>query len=264
MRCLRSEESTKHVFRDCPFANDVWTRLGIGWSLKQNQLQYKDWIQNIFERESNQRIRTIVCAIWALWTDRNKLLHERKMQTSANLTHFIIDYLRELDGVNKRLPISKLVNESWRPPEDINVKINFDAAFDKQHKRSCTVIVIRNSSGQVLKTKVHNNRHIPSTFAAEALVCVQAVRFGAESGFLRVEVEGDKLSVIKKILCEDDDRSEIRSYILDAKRLKSNFINCRFKHEGRRMNRIAHILVKEGLSDEGNAYLVNGLSKYAA
>lgn len=156
------------------------------------------------------------------------------------------------------------MNESWRPPEDINVKINFDAAFDKQHKRSCTVIVIRNSSGHVLKTKVHNNRHIPSTFAAEALVCVQAVRFGAESGFLRVEVEGDKLSVIKKILCEDDDRSEIRSYILDAKRLKSNFINCRFKHEGRRMNRVAHILVKEGLSDEGNAYLVNGLSKYAA
>ncbi|MBA0813204.1 hypothetical protein Gohar_027076 [Gossypium harknessii] len=62
-------------------------------------------------------------------------------------------------------------------------------------------------------------------FAAEALVCVQAIRFGAESDFLRVEVEGDA-----------------------------------FEHAGRQTNKVAHILANEGLIECVNTYLASSLS----
>lgn len=57
----------------------------------------------------------------------------------------------------------------------------------------------------------------PTTFAAEALACVQAIQFGAESGFLRVKVEENALTIIRKVKSREEDRSEIRAYIVDAK-----------------------------------------------
>ncbi|MBA0626374.1 hypothetical protein Godav_004052 [Gossypium davidsonii] len=92
----------------------------------------------------------------------------------------------------------------------------------------------------------------------------QAIWFGAELGFLRSDIEGDALSVIKKIQSEEDDRSEIRAYILDAKRLKSYFISCRFRHAWRQMNKVAHLLAKEGLGMEEDTYLRNDLPRSVA
>ncbi|MBA0687123.1 hypothetical protein Goari_014684 [Gossypium aridum] len=100
----------------------------------------------------------------------------------------------------------------------MNVKVNFDATFDKQHKKLCIGIVIRNSSGQLLKVKVYNNEYILTTFAAKALTCVQAIRFGVELSFLRVEVKG------------------------------------------RQTNKVTYIIAKEGLNEDVNTYLANGLT----
>ncbi|MBA0880794.1 hypothetical protein Goshw_029483, partial [Gossypium schwendimanii] len=47
----------------------------------------------------------------------------------------------------------------------------------------------------------------------------EAIRFWVESGFLQVEVEGDTLAIIRKLQSEEEDGSEIRVYIVDAKRL---------------------------------------------
>ncbi|PPD93518.1 hypothetical protein GOBAR_DD09547 [Gossypium barbadense] len=58
--------------------------------------------------------------------------------------------------------------ERWKPPENPFVKINFDAAYKKDDKRSCSGIVINDSDG----------RQMP---------------LGLDSGVMAVEVEGDAL-----------------------------------------------------------------------
>ncbi|KAH1107400.1 hypothetical protein J1N35_011168 [Gossypium stocksii] len=58
-----------------------------------------------------------------------------------------------------------------------------------------------------------------------------------------------------------DDRSVIRAYILNVKRLKRNFINCNFKYASRTGNNVAHTFVKEGLRVGDNTYLNNKLSR---
>ncbi|KAG8474807.1 hypothetical protein CXB51_031504 [Gossypium anomalum] len=168
---------------------------------------------------------------------------------------FIQSYIKEIDGVKKKLPVNPVQKENWKPPEGLNVKINFDAAFDRQNKRSCIGIVIRNSDGGILKSIIYKNEHISTTFAAEALACVQVVRFRAETGFLRVEIEGDALSIFRKIQRQDEDRSNIRAFISDAKRMRRNFISCRFQHASRQANLVAHSLAIEGLKDRENTHL---------
>ncbi|MBA0568287.1 hypothetical protein Golob_005790 [Gossypium lobatum] len=121
------------------------------------------------------------------------------------------------------------------------------------------------SSSGTMATFVPLVKRVPaSTSPLEALPCVQAIRFGAELGFLRSDIEGDALSVIKKIQSEEDDRSEIRASILDAKRLKNYFISCRFIHAWRQMNKMAHLLAKEGLGMEEDTYLRNDLPRSVA
>ncbi|MFQ6636590.1 hypothetical protein Gotur_014152 [Gossypium turneri] len=215
-RCINYPETTDHVFKDCPFAVAVWSRLGFRWSLKQNQLQYKDW---------------------GFWMARNKLVHENLVQFETYLIQFIQSYIKEIDGVKKKLPVNPEQKENWKPPEGLNVKINFDAAFDRQKKRSCIGIVIRNSDGDILKSIIYENEHISTTFAAEALACVQVVRFRAESGFLRVEIERDA------------------AFISDAKRMRRNFISCRFQHASRQANLVAYSLAIEGLKYRENTHL---------
>ncbi|MBA0813258.1 hypothetical protein Gohar_027127, partial [Gossypium harknessii] len=67
---------------------------------------------------------------------------------------------------------------------------------------------------------------------------VKVIQFEVESEFLRVEIEGDALSVIKKLQNDFEDRSEISAYIHNAKRLKRNF----------------------GLNEGASTYLCNGFS----
>ncbi|MBA0761162.1 hypothetical protein Gotri_023845, partial [Gossypium trilobum] len=109
-------------------------------------------------------------------------------------------------------------------------------------------------------TKIYQNKYIPNAFAVEALDCVQAVQFGAESGYLRVNIEGDALLVLRKLQEDLEDRSEIRAYILNVKHLKGNFINYKFKYAARTGNNVAHTLAKEGLRVKDDTYINNGLS----
>ncbi|MBA0556574.1 hypothetical protein Golob_026660, partial [Gossypium lobatum] len=81
----------------------------------------------------------------------------------------------------------------------------------------------------------------------EALACVQAIQFGAESGYLRVDIEGDALSILRKLQDDLDNRSKIRAYILNVNRLKRNFINCKFKYASRIGNNVVRTLAKKGL-----------------
>ncbi|KAA3465500.1 cinnamoyl-CoA reductase 1-like [Gossypium australe] len=189
----------------------------------------------LLEKNSNSQIKCIVCTVWGLWSTRNKLLHENK----------------EIERENRKVHVNIVAYENWRPPDDLNVKINFDAAFERQNNRSCTGIVIRNSSGKNTYQQCSQQK---LSHASRRLDLV------AESRFLRVEIEGDTLAIIRKLQSEEEDGSEIRAYIVDAKKLCSNFITCDFRHARRQKNKVAHLLEKEGLKENENMHLSSGLS----
>ncbi|MBA0741286.1 hypothetical protein Gogos_014451 [Gossypium gossypioides] len=102
--------------------------------------------------------------------DRNKWVHESKKKDGLVTTNFIKNYLKELDNLSNKLLERKEVTEQWKIPENLCVKLNFDAVYRNQEKKSCSGIIIRDSKGQM----------------------------GLDLGIRAMEVEGDSLTVVKK------------------------------------------------------------------
>ncbi|MBA0841185.1 hypothetical protein Goarm_003691, partial [Gossypium armourianum] len=69
----------------------------------------------------------------------------------------------------------------------------------------------------MLNCRTMVNNRVPTPFAVEALMCLQAVKAGLDLGFRRVVMEVDTLSIIKKVKSNDKDKLVLSQYISDIK-----------------------------------------------
>ncbi|KAH1090585.1 hypothetical protein J1N35_017842 [Gossypium stocksii] len=113
-------------------------------------------------------------------------------------------------------------------------------------------IVIRNRRGDVFGSTIVINSYILTVFVAEALACLQAVRLGLDLGLQEVVIEGDALTMVKKLQKNRRDESIISAYIEDSKSMCLNFRKC-----------VAHLVATERLRREWNTYLLRGVSNFA-
>ncbi|KAH1056711.1 hypothetical protein J1N35_034776 [Gossypium stocksii] len=72
------------------------------------------------------------------------------------------------------------------------------------------------------------NENVPSV-AVETIACIQSIQVELDLGLMDTEVKGDALTVIKKLLHEREDKSEIVALIRDGKCLGKQFCTCIFK-----------------------------------
>ncbi|KAK8526666.1 hypothetical protein V6N13_025796 [Hibiscus sabdariffa] len=77
-----------------------------------------------------------------------------------------------------------------------------------------------------------------------AKACESAVLFAIELGFKFVQVEGDSLTVIRKLSSDSLDKSIIQPIIIDIKAKLQLFEKITFSHVGRQGNAAAHALAK--------------------
>ncbi|KAK5824516.1 hypothetical protein PVK06_019291 [Gossypium arboreum] len=129
-----------------------------------------------------------VCALWAIWTERNKWIPERQRKTGLKVADFVRNYICELDGLRNVLLAKMMERERWKPPENPFVKINFDSAYKKDENRSCSGIVIKDSDGRVLGSRIVLNKNVLLVFEVDALVCVKGFQLGLDSRVMAVEV----------------------------------------------------------------------------
>ncbi|MBA0828108.1 hypothetical protein Goarm_012827 [Gossypium armourianum] len=108
------------------------------------------------------------------------------------------------------------------------------------------------------------NEHIPTDFETEAIACVQAAQLRLDLGLGKVEIEGNALSVIKKVQSGKIYKSGISAYVLSTKMLSSGYEACVFKNTSRMANKVAHALAVEGLKRVEVTYPQNGFPQSAA
>ncbi|MBA0742079.1 hypothetical protein Gogos_015179 [Gossypium gossypioides] len=135
----------------------------------------------------------------------------------------------------------------WRCPKEGYIEVNFDAAFSNNKEISCSGILLRDSRGDVIASKITLHERISSPFATKARLCVEALRLCLDLNVQNLEVEGDSLTVIKKATKDETDFSEISGYMEDVKRLSKVFQSCTFLHVERSANEAANQLAREGL-----------------
>ncbi|MBA0879890.1 hypothetical protein Goshw_015792 [Gossypium schwendimanii] len=157
-----------------------------------------------------------------------------------------------------------IVEETWwKVSQAHTVKINFDATYNKKESKSSSGITIRNGYVKVLHSKVSLHENIPTSFAAKVVACLQAVELGFFVNLPMVEIEGDSLTVIRKMKGDREDKSEIRPCITDIRSMSKRFEKCVFKHALRQENKSTHILATKGLKRREEFYLSNAIPGYA-
>ncbi|KAL4311808.1 hypothetical protein GQ457_01G013470 [Hibiscus cannabinus] len=116
--------------------------------------------------------------LWALWFARNRKLPEGKSQS-------------------KKILITWLVR--WYPLKSPHFKVNFDAGFCCSSVESRSGVVIRNSDVLVMGSCRRCSSWDASSFLVEAKVTFHAILFAKDLGFNSIILEGDSLSIIRKV-----------------------------------------------------------------
>ncbi|KAK8483503.1 hypothetical protein V6N13_035159 [Hibiscus sabdariffa] len=189
----------------------------------------------------------MVLTFWATWYARNKFVHEGTVCSVARVSTFVLAYLRELDSLEAlAIPAKMTKDVKWIPPDGDIVKINFDASFSSALKSSISGILTRNSCGLIMAACYSHHSGVADAFIAEAFACEKAVSLAIDLGFQSVQIEGDSLSIIKKLQSATLDKSVISPIINDICVLMGSFEEITFSFVNRAGNAAAHELARLG------------------
>ncbi|KAG8490634.1 hypothetical protein CXB51_013838 [Gossypium anomalum] len=141
-------------------------------------------------------------------------------------------------------------------PMEGQIKANFDATYSQQDITANAGIIIRNHERSVMGTCSYPLGMTRDPTIAEVKECLQAVIFWEEMGFQNQVVEGNALTVIKKIKSDLMDRSVIGNIIYEIQRRNHNFITLSFEHTPRKTNEAAHALASRRYNLDNPIYWV--------
>ncbi|KAK8614345.1 hypothetical protein V6N13_122705 [Hibiscus sabdariffa] len=185
--------------------------------------------------------------LWStIWYTRNCVVHDGIVASVPETFIFVETFLKEWDSaclVSCPVTPSELVY--WQAPTGSIVKFNFDLAFSSHIRTTTSGVVGRNSSGLIMAACSDFYSHVGDVCIAEDLACKQAVLFARDLGFSSVIIEGDSLTVIKKLNASSFDRSIISPIVYDIKDVVRSFDSISFRFVRRDANNAAHVLAYE-------------------
>ncbi|KAL4318018.1 hypothetical protein GQ457_18G000980 [Hibiscus cannabinus] len=232
--CNLANETTEHVFRDCHIACLVWTRLGFVWPQYATLLPFKEWLSWLFDSFPMNRLVLLVITLWSLWYARNKKVHEANLQTPEQIS-----------------------------PDPPLVKANFDASFSSVDRASWSGVVVRNSIGEIMGACRRFSPYVASAFMAEAYAALHAIDLLVDLGFDSAVIEGDSLTIIKKLQASSSDLSELSAIIFEVQAKAKTLRNCSFNFTSRASNQVAHIIAKDFSLNSGDRFWVEEIPSSA-
>ncbi|KAL4368101.1 hypothetical protein GQ457_05G029660 [Hibiscus cannabinus] len=87
--------------------------------------------------------------------------------------------------------------------------------------------------------------YVASAFMAEAYAALHAIDLLVDLGFDSAVIEGDSLTIIKKLQASTSDLSELSAIIFEVQAKAKTLRNCSFNFTSRASNQVAHIIAKD-------------------
>ncbi|PPD77412.1 hypothetical protein GOBAR_DD25653 [Gossypium barbadense] len=203
------------------------------------------------------------CALWAIWGEMNKRVHEKANRSGKKIASFIKRHIYELNGIEEKVPNILTGVRKWKHPPGQFVNINFDAAYDGNLCQSAVGIVARDSEGNILLSFTEIHHLVVSAFAAKAIACRTTTQIGIDMQWSNIIIEGDALSIIKKCKIKSHDKSMVGAYIQDIHQVLAKSKKYCFEHIPRAANSLAHTLATETLKKKDEIYLIGRVPEYA-
>ncbi|GKF24787.1 reverse transcriptase, partial [Tanacetum coccineum] len=190
--------------------------------------------------------------LWGLWTRRNKRFHGRLNGREGNVEAIAKLLLSEHHMANQReiITSSMLHNTHtgvWSRPQDDHIKVNCDAAWEKESGKAGLSFVARDYNGEVLFLGARLDYYASSPLEAEAKAVHWAMRHALSRGYCRVTFETDSLCLVKtlhnKVIL-----LQIASLFSDILSHSMAFDVCSWSFVKREGNRVAHSIASLALT----------------
>ncbi|KAK8711779.1 hypothetical protein V6N13_147044 [Hibiscus sabdariffa] len=105
--------------------------------------------------------------------------------------------------------------------------------------------------------------YVASAFMAEAYAVLHAIDLLADLGFDSAVIEGDSLTIIKKLQASSSDLSEWSAIIFEVQAKAKTLRNCFFNFTLRASNQVAHIIAKDFSLNSGDRFWVEEIPSSA-
>ena len=146
--CGAQEESIRHVLIECTVAKEVWRQVKAATGVKL-PLHPLTWAADLLNGLCSEKVTTILCAMWALWTMRNKRRHGELTMTVYQAAIWAKDTafdLWQLSHPPNQVP-PEVSPPKWQTPTPGWVKVNTDAAFYDSANNGATACAVRDHTG---------------------------------------------------------------------------------------------------------------------
>ncbi|KAH1031576.1 hypothetical protein J1N35_043750 [Gossypium stocksii] len=120
-RCGEKAETIDNVFRECPGTMEVWKELSILNITMGQNLDFAQWLTWVFDQFNPCQCRLVCYAIWAIWGNQNRRIHENKVSTGKEIAGFINNYITEITGYENKNSVKTIEAIACREAVQIGV-----------------------------------------------------------------------------------------------------------------------------------------------
>jgi ribonuclease HI len=139
-------------------------------------------------------------------------------------------------------------NTCWRRPNEGWLKINVDAAFFHNQRKTSVACCVRRDDGSFLCAQTRNMSLVPTVLEGEALALLEASRLAVQQGWDRVVFESDSNTLVHAIINNNVGNSEFSTIVSSIKNNLSLLTNFEVKFVRRQANSVAHSLARASVS----------------
>ncbi|XVF29969.1 hypothetical protein REPUB_Repub16aG0017000 [Reevesia pubescens] len=264
-RCKQAEETVAHALRDCLLAQEVWSKVEINWGSNCDFLQlFNEWFVKAVTHLERKELQLFIMTLWTIWNDRNNELYEDRKRDANISAQSVKNYQIEFNQANFRIPdVPDEQQDKWKPPDAGLFKVNFDGAMTKNDSTGGIGVIVRDHTGQCMGALSVKVQLIASPFQVEAMAAIKALNFAHELGMTKIVLEGDSLTIIKKLQQSlEQDLSPVGNLIDEARQKMHAFRYCCSIHTKRQGNLAAHTLAQQGLRVDEEMYWVEDFPDY--
>lgn len=259
-RCEANLETTDHILVRCSKAQEIWNITFAHDLLKQdfNQSFVDRWFA-ISSSLSPEDLQMIAVTCWAIWSDRNSIIHNKSIPPnsirSSWIKKYVSDYLKANESpqiISSRWPGNRVQSSNWRPPSEDRWKFNVDAAWKAGISGTGIGVVCRNSRGKIQGARaVYNDLDFLAPMP-ELKAIVEGLKFAESMNCMHVLVESDCLQAINLVLREEEVRNELGTLVDEIKRRVSSFSVVDFSFSQRNSNLVSDAIAKWARDERTN------------
>ncbi|XP_028115033.1 uncharacterized protein LOC114312942 [Camellia sinensis] len=245
--CDEAVETLMHCVKECDVAQQVWaasplpfvTDIGVGYD-------FYHWVVEVAKQVDEAGLGLFFALCWGLWFARNQAIFNNVKRVAPVIVQTVCTYLQDFCQVRAQVQGLQVCPSPsrWRPPPVGVLKINFDAATFDALEAIGVGVIVREAHGTVLAAMSERLPHWVDADCAEAFAAASAIAFGAELGLHHIHLEGDSLSIIKALQCEDHLLSTFGHILQGALSTSRCFTSFCCSHVLRNGNKAAHGLAR--------------------